>query len=271
MNKNLRIGVIAILLVGIGFFVLTQKNSQPSAPVTNSETQPSPSVVNDKKITLIGTVKQLDNNSDPAQYSYELTLNFPFYDELESTGNQYVSKMPILSRDKVLQDSIKGYVGKEIAAEGLMAWGLGESRYLEVSAISDMSGWKTYTSKSYGNKSYGFIIKFPINYEVLPGNDSQNTCIRLNADSPCEVLINIYPNKDNLSLEDYLNKEATAFSIDGPLIPYNFNGYETLFNKNEPGTNLFIKRDLTVYRFIAPKASSDKEIGAIVSTFKFTQ
>ncbi|MDP4010818.1 MAG: hypothetical protein Q8P72_01155, partial [Candidatus Roizmanbacteria bacterium] len=134
MNKKLPIVAIVILVVAIGFFALTKQNSQTSVPVTNSEPQPSPLVVNEQKITLIGTVKQLDNNSDPAQYSYELTLNFPFYDKLESTGNPYMSKMPILSRDKVLQDSIKGYVGKEVAVEGLMAWGLAESRYLEVSA-----------------------------------------------------------------------------------------------------------------------------------------
>ena len=107
MNKNLRIGVIAILLVGIGFFVLTKQNFQPSAPVTNSEPQPSPSVITEQKIRLIGTIKWL-NPSDPAQYSYELTLEYPFYDELQSTGQPYMSKMPILSRDKVLQ--AMGYV-----------------------------------------------------------------------------------------------------------------------------------------------------------------
>ena len=131
---------------------------------------------------------------------------------------------------------------------------------------TDTSSWTEHT-----NKTYHFSIKFPKTYEVQPGSEEQNTCIRLNVDSPCEVLINVYPNNDNLSLEDYLSKKSIAFSIDGPLVPYNFNGYDTIFNRNQPGTNLFIKRGLTVFRFVASKASSDKEIGDIVATFKFTQ
>src|SRR3989344_9202013 len=169
MNKKLLIGVIAILLVGIGFFVLAKQSSQPSVPITKSEPQASPSVITEQKIRLIGTIKWL-NPSDPAQYSYELTLNFPFYDKLQSTGNPYVSKMPILSRDKVLQDSINGYVGKEVVAEGLMAWGLAESRYLEVNAISDMSSWETYT-----NKTFGYSLKFPATYQVPSQTEKQKS------------------------------------------------------------------------------------------------
>lgn len=136
----------------------------------------------------------------------------------------------------------------------------------EKKPTADTSNWTVYV-----NKTYNYSVKFPRTYELQPGNEEQNMCIRLNVDSPCEVLINVYPNKDNLSLEDYLSNQSIAFSIDGPLIPYNFNGYDTLFDKNQLGTNLFIKRGLTVFRFVASKASSDKEIGDIVATFKFTQ
>lgn len=169
MNKNLLIGIITILLVGIGFFALTKQNSQPS-----------PSVITEQKVT------------------------------------------------------------------------------------TDTSNWTVYT-----NKTYSYSIKFPKNYEVQLGNEEQNTCIRPNVGSPCKVFINTYPNKDNLSLKDYLSKQSIAFLIDGPLIPYNFNGYDSIFNKNQLGTNLFTKRDLTVFHFVASEASSDKEIGDIVATFKF--
>lgn len=132
-------------------------------------------------------------------------------------------------------------------------------------AITDTSNWTNYV-----NKTYNFSIKFPTTYEVKPGEEEQNTCVRAKiGDNGCVVLINVYDNKNNLTLDTYLNNNTTKFAITGPLIPYNFNGYETLFNKNQPGTNLFIKRDLYVYRFIAIKASSDKEIESIVATFKF--
>src|SRR3989344_5804875 len=226
MNKKLLIGVIAILLVGIGFFVLAKQSSQPSVPITKSEPQASPSVITEQKIRLIGTIKWL-NPSDPAQYSYELTLNFPFYDELQSTGQPYMSKMPILSRDKALQDSIKGYVGKEVAVEGLMAWGLAESRYLEISTITDMSSWTVYT-----NKTFGYSLKFPATYQVSPKTtkninqvDLDNNIAVIKEENPggnSVIVIDVNLDKDNLSLKDYMDKNLKTFGIDGPLLSYTF-------------------------------------------------
>ena len=176
------IGVLVVIVVGIGFLVLTSQNNKTPNLVTNLETQTSPTAV-------------VENTQTP-----------------------------------------------------------------------NSSDWNIYT-----NKTYNFSIKYPKTYEIQPGNEEQNTCIRLNVDSPCEVLINIYPNKDNMSLEAYLTKNTNAFVITGPLVPYNFNGYEATFNRNQPGTNLFMTRGLFIFRFVAAKANSNQEIGAIVSTFKFTQ
>lgn len=133
MHKKLFASIIIIVIIVIVYLYETRKNSN-LAPTNSTKTsdQTSPEV-NESKITLTGTVKDL-NNTDPARYYYELTLSSPFNDDLQPTGNP-VNKMPILSRDKVLQDSIKGYVGKEVTAEGFMRWGQGESRYLEISTI----------------------------------------------------------------------------------------------------------------------------------------
>ena len=266
---------IVVLVVGIGFFVLTKQNSQPSVPVTNSQSQPSPSVITEQKITLIGTIKWL-NPSDPAQYSYELTLEYPFYDELNSAENTDSNKVPILSRDKALQDSIKGYVGKEVAVEGLMAWGLAESRYLEISTITDMSSWTVYT-----NKTFGYSLKFPATYQVSPKTtkninqvDLDNNIAVIKEENPggnSVIVIDVNLDKDNLSLKDYMDKNLKTFGIDGPLLSYTFNGYDSLLNKNQPGTNVFIKRGNNIYHITASTASQDKEIGNIVATFKFTK
>ena len=128
------------------------------------------------------------------------------------------------------------------------------------------SGWATHT-----NKTYGFSIEYPSTYQIQSGNEEQNTCIWLNSNSPCEVLINVYDNKGDLTLTDYLNKNLSSFAITGPLVSYDFNGYDSLLNKNQPGTYLFIKRGLWVYRFVAPKASENRVIEAMVNTFKFVQ
>jgi len=275
MNKNLLIVAIIILFAGVGFFVLTKQNSQPFTPVTNSEPQPSPSVITDQKITLIGTVKRLNNNSDPAQYSYELTLNSPFYDKLEyTTGNEYVSKMPILSRDKALQDSIKGYVGKEVAAEGLIEFGLAESRFLNVVAIVDLSSWKTYL-----NKTYNYNLKFPAIYQISPQTEKQksqlgidnNIVVRKLDSSTSVMIIDVYQDKENVSLDDYMNQNSKQLGITGPLLSDRFNGNESLANKNQPGINQFVKQGLYIYHITASTASSDKEVANIVATFKFTK
>lgn len=276
MSKKLLMGGILILLAGTGFFILTKQNSKPSTPIAKSEPQSSPLVIPEQKITLIGTVKQLNNNSDPAQYSYELTLNSTFYDELQSTGNPYVSKMPISSRDKVLQDSIKGYVGKEVVMEGLMAWGLAESRYLEVSTISDLTNWKTYT-----NKTFEYSLKYPETYQVPIQTEKEKS--QLGVDNNIEVerksdpsstsviVVDVYQDKENISLDDYMNQNSKQLGITGPLLSDRFNGNESLANKNQPGVNQFVKQGLYIYHITAPTASQDKEVGYILSTFKFTQ
>lgn len=274
MNKNFLIVVIVILLIGVGFFVLTKQNSQSPAFLTNSESQPSPSTNTEQKITLIGTVKRLSNNSDPAQYSYELALNFPFYDKLQSTGNSNVSKVPILSRDKVLQDSIKEYVGKEVAVDGLMAWGLAESRYLEVSRISDMSSWTVYT-----NKTFGYSLKFPETYQIPAQTEKEisqkeidsNIVVKRTSDLSGSgvIMVDVSPNNNDMSLENSRETNLKLFGITGPLNSYNFNGYDSLFNKNQLGMNVYIKHGLYLYHVNAPTASQDKEVENIVATFKF--
>lgn len=130
---------------------------------------------------------------------------------------------------------------------------------------ADTSSWTNFV-----NNTYSFNIKFPITYEVQPGAEEQNTCVRVKLSAgECVVLINIYEDKDNLTLDSYLNKNIDSFAISGPLVSYDFNGYDSLLSKNQPGTELFIKRGSSVYRFTASKASSDKEVGDIMATFRF--
>lgn len=151
---------------------------------------------------------------------------------------------------------------------GLTVFGF-RSYYLrkqnEQKPIPSTPNWTVYV-----NKTYGYSFKFPASYEVQPGNEEQNTCLRVQSgDGRCVVLINVYDNNKNLTLIDYLKENSTSFGVTGPLIDYDFNGYKSLFNKNQPGTNLFMGRGVNVYRIIASEASSNKEVGDIVATFRF--
>jgi hypothetical protein len=286
-NKKAIYLVVGIVIVfGLIVFSLSQNNAKKqNGPLSMSNTPTNKPVsisstptaaAKEQKISLIGTVKQLNNNSDPAQYSYELTLNSPFNDKLESTGDSYMTKMPILSRDKVLQESIKGYIGKEIIVNGLMAWGLAESRYLEVSTITDISSWTLYT-----NKTYGYSLKLPTTYQVPAQSARQisqlgvdnNIAVEKKSDpnGSSVIVIDVYPNKENMSLADYMNSNLKTLNITGPLTSYNFNSYDSLINKNQPGTNVFLKNSSNIYHITASTASQDTEIGGIIATFKFTQ
>ena len=138
----------------------------------------------------------------------------------------------------------------------------------------DTSSWTVYT-----NKTFGYSLKFPATYEVPPqaekeisqkGVDNNISVERKANPGSSVVIIDVNLNKDNMSIEDYMNKNLKLFGITGPLISYNFNGYDSLFNKNQPGTNVFIKQGRYIYHITASTASSDKEIGDILATFKFT-
>lgn len=260
-QKKILISIIIVVVIGIVYLYETRKsNTSVNVNPAKTSDQISPEV-NESKITLVGTVKDL-NNTDPARYYYELILNFPFYDKLEPTGNLYVNKMPILSRNKVLQDSIKGYVGKEVSVEGLMRWGQGESRYLEIDSIASMSNWKTYT-----NKAFEYSLKYPTAYQVL-GTDNNVSVRKLSSNSNV-VTIDIYQDEENISLDDYMNQNSKQLGITGPLLSDRFNGNESLINKNQPGVNQFVKQGLYIYHITASTASQDKEVANIVYTFKF--
>lgn len=144
-------------------------------------------------------------------------------------------------------------------------------------AVDATANWKTYT-----NTTYGYTLRYPDTYEVPPQTKKQISQLGIdgnigiekksesNGSSVTTIVINVNTDKDNMSLSDYLNKNLKLLGITGPLISYNFNGYDSLVNKNQPGTDVFIKRGQYVYHIVAPTASSDKEIENIVATFKFT-
>ncbi len=81
MNKNIFIAVLAISLAGIGFFVLTKQNYKPSAPITNSEPQSSPSVITEKKpMTDTSNWKTYTNTT----YNYSIRLPNAYPDNPEA-------------------------------------------------------------------------------------------------------------------------------------------------------------------------------------------
>lgn len=143
---------------------------------------------------------------------------------------------------------------------------------IEKKSTTDTSSWTTYT-----NKTFGYSIKFPETYEVPPQSEKQknqlgvgNNIIVLKKGSNNVIIeINVYSDKDNMLLEDYMNNNLKTFEITGPLVKYNLNGYDSLFNKNQPGINVFVKQGQYVYHITASTASSDKEVGDIVASFSF--
>lgn len=143
-------------------------------------------------------------------------------------------------------------------------------------AIVDTSDWTVYA-----NKTYGYTLSFPATYEVPPQTEKEISQLGLDNNIGVQkksepsgssvIVIDVYPNKDSLSLNDYMNKNMAMYGITGPLVNTTFNGYDCIFNRNQPGTNVFVNHGNYIYHITASAASSDKEIGDIVATFKFTQ
>jgi len=146
---------------------------------------------------------------------------------------------------------------------------------VEQKTTNNTSSWIVYA-----NTTFGYSLKFPATYQVPPQTQKEISQIGIDNNIGVEkksdltgnnlIVIDVNINKDNLSLDDYMNQNLKLYGISGPLISYKFNGYDSLFNKNQPGTDVFVKQDQYIYHVSAPTASSDKEIGSIVATFKFT-
>ncbi len=143
------------------------------------------------------------------------------------------------------------------------------------SVITDTSNRTVYT-----NKTFGYSLKFPATYWVPVQTEGEKSQLGVDNNIGVErtsdprgssvIVIDVDQNKDDMTLGDYMNKNLKMYEITGPLITYNFNGYDSLFNKNQPGTNVFVKQGQYIYHIIASTASTDKEVGDIVATFKFT-
>ena len=136
------------------------------------------------------------------------------------------------------------------------------------------SSWTVYT-----NKTYGYSLKFPKAYEFRPQSEKEisqlgvDTLIGIENKSERGnklIAISVNIDKSDMSLEEYMDKNLKAYGITDPLTKYVFNGYESLLNKNQLGTNVYIKRANYVYNIaVAKNAAFDKELGAIAATFKF--
>lgn len=150
-----------------------------------------------------------------------------------------------------------------------------------VTVISRIYFFKTLSWTVYTNKTYGYSLRFPSTYQIPPQSEKEisqlgiekNIVVKRKSDpsGSSVIIIDVYLNNDGMPLKDYLDKNLKLFGITGPLVSYNFNSYDSLFNKNQPGINVYVERFHLVYHIVAPTASSDKEVGNIVSTFKFSQ
>ncbi len=131
----------------------------------------------------------------------------------------------------------------------------------------------------YTNGTYGYSLQFPVTYYIPPQSDKQKSQVgidnnigvkkRADTSGTSIIVIDVNTDNDNLSLGDYMAKNLKIFGITGPLTNFNFNGYDSIFNKNQPGMNVFVKEGKYIYHINAPTASSDKEVEGIVATFKF--
>jgi hypothetical protein len=127
MHKNKIFLIFIVILFSIclsGYFLFQNQSAQKSPTLGDTNV----------KISLTGIVNYL-NPSNPEDYSYELILDVPYYDELQASGEPNINQLPIMSTDKKINESINSFIGKKVTVEGSMEWGLAESRYLLVKNI----------------------------------------------------------------------------------------------------------------------------------------
>ena len=138
----------------------------------------------------------------------------------------------------------------------------------------DTSSWTVYI-----NKTFGYSLKLPATYQIPAQTEKEisqkgidsNIVVKRTSDLSGSgvIIIDVSPNNDDMSIENSRETNLKLFGITGPLNSYNFNGYDSFFNKNQPGMNVYVKHGLYLYHVNAPTAAQDKEVGDIVATFKF--
>jgi hypothetical protein len=102
---------------------------------TDNVNKTSTAIYTEETISLIGIVKKLEPKF-AEDYSYELVLEKPYYDELQATGQPYINSVPLLSTGTKID--LNTYFGKKTEIQGVMAWGYSESRYLQVKEIKEL-------------------------------------------------------------------------------------------------------------------------------------
>lgn len=90
-----------------------------------------------KTITLSGNLNAITPEV-PEGYYYELILDKPFFDQLQSSGNPYINTIPLVPENTDIKENLNKIIGNNITVDGTMEWGLSESRYLSVFEVKTL-------------------------------------------------------------------------------------------------------------------------------------
>lgn len=93
------------------------------------------SILEQSEITLTGTLKSMERPSPEINYDYQLELDTPYFDELNAQGPRNITSIVVVPENESIRQRLASNIGNAVSIEGVIEWGLAETRHLKASKI----------------------------------------------------------------------------------------------------------------------------------------
>lgn len=101
-----------------------------------TDSRPSSNQNAKKSLTLSGTLEELERPAPDIEYDYQLKLESPYFDELNAQGPTNITSIIVVPENETIRQTLASNVGNAVSIEGVIEWGLAETRHLKATKVS---------------------------------------------------------------------------------------------------------------------------------------
>ncbi len=86
-------------------------------------------------ITFQGKLASMERPSPEINYDYQLELDTPYFDELNAQGPRNITSIVVVPENEAIRQRLASNIGNSVSIEGVIEWGLAETRHLKANKI----------------------------------------------------------------------------------------------------------------------------------------
>lgn len=87
------------------------------------------------RITFQGVLESMERPSPEINYDFLLELVSPYFDELNAQGPRNITSIVVVPENETIRQTLAGNIDKSVEIEGVIEWGLAETRHLKATKI----------------------------------------------------------------------------------------------------------------------------------------